>query len=133
MCPSPCEKKVVMVCDDSKCCLQAMKRALQDQYHIITASSGYEAVAFASLYMPDIVIMDVMMYGMTGIEALGRLKKNSNTKDIPVIFLSAYYDPEHIEKGMDAGAVDYLPKPFDLRILFEAIERNTARENERIF
>lgn len=122
---SPCEKKVVLVCDDSKCCLQAMKHVLCDKYHVITASSGYEAVSFASLYSPDAIIMDVMMYGMTGIEALGRLKKNANTKYIPVIFLSAYYDPEHIKKGMDAGAVDYFPKPFDLRTLFESIERNT--------
>lgn len=126
MCTSPSEKKVVMICDDSKCCLQAMKHVLQGQYHIITASSGYEAVAFASLYMPDIIIMDVMMYGMTGIEALGRLKKNSNTKDIPVIFLSAYYDDEYIKKGIDVGAVDYFQKPFDLRTLFESIERHTT-------
>lgn len=120
------EKKVVLVCDDSKCCLQAMKRILTDRYHVITASSGYEAVSFASLYSPDIIILDIMMYGMTGFEVIKKLKKIGNTKYIPVIFLTGYPDAKYRDDSFALGAVEYMAKPFDLQLMIDAIERHTT-------
>ena len=119
------EKKIVLVCDDSKCCLNAMKRALQSKYHVITASSGYEAVSFAHLYVPDIIIMDVMMYGMNGFEVVRKLQKQAVTRAIPVIFLSALAEQKYIDEGQELGAVDYITKPFDLAELIDKIEKHT--------
>lgn len=119
------EKKIVLVCDDSKCCLNAMKRALQGTYHVITASSGYEAVSFAHLYVPDIIIMDVMMYGMNGFEVVRKLQKQAVTRAIPVIFLSALTEQKYIDEGQELGAADYITKPFDLAELIDKIEKHT--------
>lgn len=117
------EKKIVLVCDDSKSCLQAMKRALIDNYHVITASSGYEALSFAILYSPDIIIMDVMMYGLTGFETLVKLRQNKITKDIPVVFISAMAGKDAKEYGLKLGAVDWIEKPADLQRIFDVIEK----------
>lgn len=119
------EKKIVLVCDDSKCCLNAMKRALQSKYHVITASSGYEAVSFAHLYVPDIIIMDVMMYGMNGFEVVKKLQKNAVTRHIPVVFLSALTEQKYKDEGAELGAAAYMTKPFDLAKLIAAIEYHT--------
>lgn len=124
--PSACGKKVVLICDDSKTTLHAMKAALSKYYHIITASSGYEAISFALLYAPDIVVIDVMMYGMNGFETLVKLKNNIITKDISVIFLSGLTEKKYKEKALELGAVEYLDKPFDLRVLLENIEKFTV-------
>ena len=127
MCDVPLsdDKKIVLVCDDSKCCLSAMKRALQSRYHVITASSGYEAVSFANLYVPDAIIMDVMMYGMNGFEVVRKLQKQAVTRAIPVIFLSALSEQKYIDEGKEVGAVDYITKPFDLAELIDKIEKHT--------
>lgn len=117
------DKKVVLICDDSKTCLQSMKRALQGRYHIITASSGYEALSFAILYSPDIVLMDVMMYGMDGFEAFRKMKRNVNTADIPVIFVSGLHEKK--EDGLALGAVEWIDKPVNMRNLIESIEYHT--------
>ena len=116
------EKKVVLVCDDSKTCLQLVKKGLSKEYHVITASSGYEAIAFAALYFPDVVIMDVMMYGMNGFEAIKKIKTNPVTKDIPVIFLSGLTDDKYVQQGLDLGAKMYIKKPVDVGVLIKSIE-----------
>lgn len=126
MCTVPLidDKKIVLVCDDSKCCLNALKRALQESYHVIIASSGYEAVSFACLYLPDIIVMDIVMYGLNGFEAIRKLKKHAVTKDIPVIFLSGLTEDEYIEESKALGAVAYLTKPVKLEALFDLIKNN---------
>jgi CheY-like chemotaxis protein len=118
-------RKVVLVCDDSKLQLKAMQRALQRYYHIITASSGYEAVAFASLYSPDIIILDIAMYGMSGYEAATKIQHNQLTKNIPIIFVTAHDGDQYRDRGFEVGAVDFVKKPFDLSMLIEIIEKNT--------
>lgn len=115
--------KVLLICDDSKMYLQAMKRAFFGKYYVITACSGYEAISFASLYNPDLIILDVVIYGMTGFDAARKLKANALTKDIPIIFITAHSEDTHKEEGMAIGAIDYLTKPLDLPILIEKIGR----------
>lgn len=121
--PKVCNKKAVLICDDSKSTLHAMKSSLSKRYHVITASSGYEALSFAALYCPNIIVMDVMMYGMNGFETLVRLKSNVITKDIPVIFLSGLAEKKYIDKGKELGVIDYMVKPFAATRLIENIEK----------
>jgi DNA-binding response OmpR family regulator len=81
-------------------------------YEVVTASNGEEAVQVAVREMPDMALMDVRMPRMTGYDACRAMKANPELKDIPVVFLSAKGQESEIATGMEAGAEDYLLKPF---------------------
>lgn len=79
---------------------------------VFKASNGAEAVEMAPQVMPDLIMMDVRMPRMTGYEACREIKKNASLKDIPVVFLSAKGQESEIDIGLEAGAYDYILKPF---------------------
>ena len=81
-------------------------------YEVIGATNGEEAVTLARQEMPDLILMDVRMPRMTGYEACAVIKADAKMKNIPVIFLSAKGQDSEIQSGLQAGAVDYLLKPF---------------------
>ncbi|MEO8356665.1 MAG: response regulator [Chloroflexota bacterium] len=81
-------------------------------YEVFAAANGEEAVALAPQVNPDLILMDVRMPRMTGYEACRILKLNPDLKDIPVVFLSAKGQENEIQQGLDAGAEQYLLKPF---------------------
>jgi len=81
-------------------------------YEVFTAGNGEEAVEMTSKVNPDLILMDVRMPRMTGYEACRAIKSNVDVKDIPVVFLSAKGQESEIQQGLDAGAEDYLLKPF---------------------
>jgi len=81
-------------------------------FEVVEAANGQEAVEKAQAVMPDLILMDVRMPKMTGYEACKQLKSMDSMKHIPVIFLSAKGQEQEIQQGMDAGAVDYVLKPF---------------------
>jgi CheY-like chemotaxis protein len=81
-------------------------------YEVATANNGEEAVQAASREFPDLILMDVRMPRMTGYDACRLLKANPELKDIPVVFLSAKGQESEIQTGLEAGAEDYLLKPF---------------------
>ena len=81
-------------------------------YEVVAAANGEEAVNLARQETPDLVLMDVRMPRMTGYEACAAMKADAKLKDIPVIFLSAKGQDSEIQTGLQAGAVEYLLKPF---------------------
>lgn len=81
-------------------------------YEVFTAANGEEAVELAPTVNPDLILMDVRMPRMTGYEACRVMKANPDLKDIPVVFLSAKGQEGEIQQGLDAGAEEYLLKPF---------------------
>ena len=81
-------------------------------FDVIAAANGEEALKLARQEIPDLILMDVRMPRMTGYEACAALKADEKLKDIPVIFLSAKGQDSEIQTGLQAGAVDYLLKPF---------------------
>lgn len=81
-------------------------------YEVVAAANGEEAVNLARQEIPDLILMDVRMPRMTGYEACIILKADYRLKDIPVIFLSAKGQDSEIQTGLQAGAVEYLLKPF---------------------
>ncbi len=81
-------------------------------YEVVAASNGEEAVQIASREYPDLILMDVRMPRMTGYDACRVMKGNPDLKDIPVVFLSAKGQESEIQTGLDAGAEEYLLKPF---------------------
>ena len=81
-------------------------------HEVFAASNGEEAVDMAPKVNPDLILMDVRMPRMTGYEACRALKANPDMKDIPVVFLSAKGQENERQQGLDAGAEEYLLKPF---------------------
>ncbi len=81
-------------------------------HEIHKAANGKEAVELAPQLMPDLIMLDIRMPQMTGVEACNALKKIDAVKDIPIVFLSAHGQSEEIDAGLDSGAYEYIVKPF---------------------
>jgi two-component system KDP operon response regulator KdpE len=104
-------KRVVLVADDDAPILRLVRAKLQaDGYAVLTALNGQEAVELHAREQPDLVILDMMMPVMDGIEALKRIRREANT---PVIFLTARTGGADKVRSLDLGADDYVTKPFD--------------------
>jgi CheY-like chemotaxis protein len=91
-------------------------------FEVVAAANGEEAVNLARQEFPDLILMDVRMPRMTGYEACAIMKADAKLKDIPVIFLSAKGQDSEIQTGLQAGAADYLLKPFAPDQLTERIQ-----------
>ena len=81
-------------------------------YEVLAAANGEEAVQTASREIPDLILMDVRMPRMTGYDACRVMKANPDLRDVPVVFLSAKGQESEIQSGLEAGAEEYLLKPF---------------------
>jgi CheY-like chemotaxis protein len=90
-------------------------------HEVVAVENGAEAVEAAPVEMPDLILMDVRMPRMTGYEACQLIKKDERVKNIPVVFLSAKGQDSEIQSGLDAGASEYLLKPFAPMELVEKI------------
>lgn len=108
----------ILIVDDEKNVANTIDRLLQSRGHeTIVAHNGYDALAAARREKIDIAILDVMMPGMTGIEVCKRLRANPDTATLPIIFLTAKVMLDDKIEGFEAGADDYLTKPFDIQEL----------------
>jgi CheY-like chemotaxis protein len=106
-------KAKVLIVDDTPENIQVLMGTLKDQYAIVAAINGEKALKMAvSDPRPSVILLDIMMPGMDGFEVCRRLKADPETRDIPVIFLSALDDTGNKVKGFSVGAVDYISKPF---------------------
>jgi len=91
-------------------------------YEVVTAENGEEGVQMAAQEMPDMILMDVRMPRMTGYEACAKIKADPRLADIPLVFLSAKGQEAEIRTGLDAGAPEYLLKPFGPMELVERVK-----------
>jgi DNA-binding response OmpR family regulator len=98
-------------------------------YEVVKAANGAEAVELASTVKPDLILLDVRMPRMTGYEACRTLKGMDGMKDVPIVFLSAKGQQSEMESGMDAGAYDYILKPFAPDELNRRVKEILARFN----
>ncbi|MCP4699787.1 MAG: response regulator, partial [Gammaproteobacteria bacterium] len=106
------QAKVLMV-DDIPENLDVLRKILTPEgYRLSFANSGERALKVAARVMPDLILLDIMMPGIDGFETCRCLKKEKQTADIPVIFITAKTDPEDLVEGFKAGAADYISKPF---------------------
>ena len=105
--------KKILVCDDEPYILMALTDAVEmEGYECVTAINGKEALQKARETLPDLIMLDIMMPFMDGFEVCRELKADAATRDIPVIMLTAKSQQVDIQKGKDAGADDYITKPF---------------------
>lgn len=125
------EKEVVLVIDDNQDVRDYVKMLLQDKYVVVEAVNGQEGIRQAMKYVPDIIICDVMMPVMDGIECCRRLKSELQTSHIPVMMLTAYAMDEQRIQGYDSGADAYLTKPFSAKLLLTRI-RNLIDNRKRL-
>ena len=109
----PDQQKTILLVDDAPANIQVVNSILKDIYKIRIATNGAKALELANATPPpDLILLDVMMPEMDGYEVCTRLKRDSQTRDIPVIFLTGQTEIEDETKGFEVGAVDYIHKPF---------------------
>ncbi|MCK8603577.1 response regulator [Desulfoferrobacter suflitae] len=113
------EKKIrVLIADDALDTVELLKKRLRfEGYETLEAYDGEQCLEQASKHNPDIIILDIMMPKLDGYEVCRRLKANRSTAYIPILMLTAKGDVEDKIKGLDVGAHDYMPKPFDYKEL----------------
>jgi len=117
------DNKTVLIVDDEAAIRDMLRVALEmANFRCIEAKNTYEAQVSIVDDLPDLVLLDWMMPEVTGIELLRRWRRNPDTKKIPVIMLTAKAEEESLVKGLDAGADDYISKPFSPRELVARIK-----------
>jgi len=107
-------QKTIMIVDDTEMNIVILVEALKEDYDLIVAINGLEAIEILEEQKPDLILLDIMMPEMNGYEVLEGLKTQSTLEHIPVILLSAITDSDSKTKGFSLGAVDYITKPFEI-------------------
>lgn len=103
----------ILVVDDQPINIQVINKILSDKYQIFMATSGEQAIEFCLSTQPDMVLMDVMMPGMSGLETCQKMKQHADLANIPVLFVTALQQPDEEDACWEAGGVDFLYKPIN--------------------
>jgi len=123
---------LVLIVDGVETNIEVLANLLSEQsYRIAFATSGAQALAMVEELAPDLILLDIMMPGMDGMEVCRALKSTAGTRDIPVIFLTAKTEVEDIAKGFEAGAVDYVTKPFQAAELVARVKTHIDLKEAR--
>ncbi len=124
--------QVVMIVDDMPENVELLTDMLVSEYIIISAEDGFQALQIAmSDHPPDLILLDVVMPVMDGYEVCRRLKAQTKTRDIPVIFITAKNEERDETEGFEHGAVDYIKKPFSMPIVRSRIRTHLELKNQR--
>jgi len=111
------QTNTILIIEDNDQLRVFIRELFEGEFRILEAENGFRGLELANEHIPDIILSDVMMPEMNGLEVCNRLKSNVTTSHIPVVLLTARTQNEQIIEGLSAGADDYLVKPFDPRIL----------------
>lgn len=122
----------VLVVDDEEDILELLSFNLsREGYRVLCAASGEEALRMAQSEAPDLIVLDLMLPGIDGLEATRILKNDTGTGDIPIVMLTAKGEEADIVTGLELGADDYITKPFSTRVLIarvKAVLRRNVKE-----
>lgn len=114
--------KKILAIDDENDVLLIIKTALTGEgYEIITASNGFDGLALAEDHLPDLILLDLRMPEMDGMEVLQRLRNNEKTQNLSVIILTGISDKKKIREALDKGITYYIVKPFECQDLISKI------------
>ncbi|MGB0217582.1 MAG: response regulator, partial [Alteromonas oceani] len=119
-------KSTILVVDDEPANLRVLKHLLAEHYTLAFAKNGPEALRVAEAQLPDLILLDVMMPGMTGFEVCQALKENVITRAIPVIFVTALSEEQDETEGFAVGGVDYITKPISPTVVKARIKTHLS-------
>jgi DNA-binding NarL/FixJ family response regulator len=120
-------RDIVLVVDDSPETLSLLTDALEMAGStVLVATGGEQALGLCERITPDIILMDAVMPGINGFETCRRLKASGGLASVPVIFMTALSEPEHVVRGFEAGGVDYVTKPIVIEVLMARLRVHLA-------
>ncbi|MGB3300255.1 MAG: response regulator [Phormidesmis sp.] len=132
----------ILIVDDNPTNLEVLSESLSEEgFQVAVAIDGESALEQVSYHRPSLILLDVMMPGIDGFETCLRLKENPDTRDIPVIFMTALSDSEQKVKGLSIGAIDYITKPFQyeevmarvrVHLKIEHLTRTLQQQNQAL-
>lgn len=126
-----CEKALILLVEDNQDIRRYMRNILKDKYDVLESRNGFEGFAIAADRLPNLIVSDIMMPVMNGIDLVLKLKSDQRTNHIPVILLTARGTLNHQVEGLETGADDYLTKPFNTTVLLVKI-RNLLTIREKL-
>ena len=139
----PGSKAHILVVDDNEYNRELLVQDLEDSgYQVQTAASGIEALELIEHNLPQMVLLDIMMPGLSGIQVCQILRSKHRTQDLPIIMVTAKADSQDVVAGLHAGANDYVTKPIDIDVLFarmqthlklRELQTESRRQSERLY
>lgn len=124
-------RKCILAVDDTAIVLYRISEALRDEYEIITVNSGTRALKYLKEEKPDLILLDIQMASMDGIETLHQIRMMPDRKDIPVIMLTGVENKSTVLESAKLGICDYMLKPFSSEELIRRIERVFEQEKKK--
>ncbi|MGN0692983.1 MAG: HD domain-containing phosphohydrolase [Oscillospiraceae bacterium] len=118
----------LLIIDDSKVNLSAAKNALSGKYKITAVTSGEQALKYLQNNTCDLILLDINMPEMDGFEVMAKIKNDPERSDIPIIFLTSDNDPQTESRCLEAGAMDFISKPFVQNVMLSRISRTLELE-----
>jgi len=115
-------QKKILVVDDNPECIAISEELLAEHYHLRIARTGEEALQIALDFIPDLILLDIMMPDMDGYEVCRRLREHSALRNTKIIMVTAKDTLDDQVKGYETGAEDYITKPFEDANLLESVE-----------
>ena len=124
-------KVCILAVDETAIILSRISDALSDEFEVITVNSGARALKFLKERKPDLILLDIQMSPMDGIETLHKIRSMKDLEDIPVIMLTGVEDKETVMESARLGICDYILKPFSSGELLKRINRVIEREIQK--
>ena len=118
--PAQNKKPTILVCDDEEGIRESFKLILEEQYQLRFVTNGLEALELLKSSSPDLMLLDIKMPKMHGMEILKQVKKLKPS--LPVIIVTGYQSVEMAQEAIKNGAADYIPKPFESKDILKAIQ-----------
>jgi PAS domain S-box-containing protein len=123
-------KNSILIVDDEKMNLEILRNILSGEYTIYLTKSGCDALEIANTYMPDLILLDIILPDINGFDVLETLKTSEKTRDIPVIIITGLDSIESREKGLELGAADFIRKPFSGKIVTSRVRHHIQSVNQ---
>ena len=119
------KKPAVLVCDDEEGVRESLKLILSDDYDVHFSLNGLQAVELLKNFTPDLMLLDIKMPKLHGMEILKQIKKLRPS--LPVIIVTGYQSVEMAQEAIKNGAADYIPKPFESKHILKAVSQNLKK------
>ena len=117
-------EETIMIIEDEKTNVDILLEAFKDDYQVMVALDGETALEAIKSNHPDLILLDIMLPKINGYQVCRRLKNDSRTAEIPVIFATAMSENTNERKGLELGAIDYITKPFNIPIVKARVENH---------